>query len=43
MNSIKGYIEGNIQWVHKDINMTKQSLSSEEFIQLCKDVAKHSA
>lgn len=32
INSKKGYIKGNVQWVHKDINFMKQSKSNEEFI-----------
>lgn len=34
-----GYVRSNIQWVHKDVNMAKQSMSEELFIKLCKDVA----
>lgn len=34
-------IEGNVQWVHKTINIMKQSLSDEEFIQYCRTVAKY--
>lgn len=36
----KGYIKGNVQWVHKDINFMKQDLSQEEFINYCKMVSK---
>lgn len=31
-----GYIEGNVQWVHKDINTMKFDFSQEEFINYCK-------
>ena len=31
----KGYIETNVQWVHKDINFAKQSMTNEKFIDLC--------
>lgn len=41
IDSTKGYIEGNIQWLHKDINMAKQSLSQNEFIFLCSEIYKH--
>ncbi len=37
-----GYVKGNLQWVHRDINFAKQSLSNEEFINLCKLVAENS-
>lgn len=36
-----GYIIGNVQWVHKDINFMKQELSQEKFIELCKKVTEH--
>jgi len=39
IDSSKGYIEGNVQWVHVKINYMKQSISQEEFIQFCKLVA----
>lgn len=38
IDSSKGYIQGNIQWVHKHVNIMKQSLSQEEFINICKEV-----
>jgi len=31
----KGYVEGNVQWVHKDINFMKGVLSTKKFIKLC--------
>lgn len=34
-----GYVEENVQWVHKIINKMKQGLSDEEFIYYCKLVA----
>lgn len=36
IDSSIGYIEGNVQLVHKDINMMKGTLSQERFIELCK-------
>jgi hypothetical protein len=41
IDSSKGYIEGNVQWVHKTINNMKWSLSDEEFINFCKIIARH--
>ncbi len=38
IDSSKGYIEGNVQWVHKDINWMKQDFSDEYFIKICKIV-----
>ena len=40
IDSSKGYIKGNIQWVDKDINRIKTNLKEDHFIELCKDVAK---
>jgi len=36
IDSNKGYIEGNIQWVHKVVNVMKQCLSDKELISWCK-------
>lgn len=36
----KGYIEGNVQWVHKSINFMKSDLRQDEFVQLCEAVAQ---
>ena len=38
INSDIGYIEGNIQIVHKDINRIKWDLSDKDFYKLCKAV-----
>lgn len=35
------YIEGNVQWVHKTVNIMKQSLSDSEFIDWCVKIANH--
>lgn len=42
-DSSMGYIEGNVQWVHKYVNLAKRSLSDEEFINLCRKVAVFNA
>ncbi len=34
-----GYVPGNVQWVHKAINMMKGTLSQAEFIAWCEAVA----
>ncbi len=39
INSTKGYIEGNLQWVHKEINRMKSNMTDQEFIQICKNVS----
>lgn len=40
IDSTKGYIEGNVQWLHKDINLMKRSLTEKRFIELCQLVIK---
>lgn len=39
IDSSKGYIEGNVQWVHKRINSMKSNQTDKEFIEYCKLVA----
>lgn len=41
IDSSKGYIEGNVQWVDKRVNMMKQSFSQAEFIELCYAISQH--
>lgn len=41
IDSSKGYVHGNIQWVHKTINHMKMDASEEEFINMCKLVTKN--
>ncbi len=41
IDSTKGYVVGNVQWVHKKINLMKQAIPSDEFIEWCKKVTKH--
>jgi len=42
IDNTQGYIKGNVQWVHKDINMMKHTHSQEHFLHLCKQVATNS-
>jgi hypothetical protein len=41
IDSNVGYIEGNIQWVHKDINIMKNVFSTEKLIEYCKSIVDH--
>jgi hypothetical protein len=41
IDSSKGYIEGNVQWVHKDVNIMKQDLPDEVFVDWCKKISYH--
>ena len=38
IDSSKGYVEGNIQWVHKTINKMKWDFEQEYFISLCSKI-----
>ena len=40
IDSSKGYIPDNVQWVHKAVNIMKGSLNNSEFINICKAVAE---
>jgi hypothetical protein len=39
INSDVGYLEGNVQWLHKDVNMMKRHYSTDYFNHLCSLVA----
>ena len=41
IDSSKGYIAGNIQWVHVDINYMKQAFSQELFLNWCKIISHY--
>ena len=39
IDSSKGYVIKNVQWLHKDVNIAKMALTQQDFIQLCLAVA----
>lgn len=43
IDSTKGYVEGNIQWVHKHINIMKNVYEQNYFISLCKLIAENNS
>jgi len=43
IDSSKGYLTGNVQWVHVDINFMKNSLPLKNFVELCCKVAQHTS
>jgi hypothetical protein len=43
IDSSKPYEKGNVQWLHKDVNMMKHIFTQEHFIELCKKVAFQSS
>ncbi|AXH69646.1 endonuclease [Streptomyces phage LukeCage] len=41
IDNSKGYIPGNIQWVHPDINRMKSDFDASYFIKLCEEVSRN--
>jgi hypothetical protein len=41
ISSELGYVPGNVQWVHKHINIMKSSHSQDYFVELCRAVVAH--
>lgn len=41
IDSSKGYIPGNVQWVHKVVNIMKNTLSNNDFIFICKKISEN--
>lgn len=41
IDNTKGYIIGNVQWIHKDINWMKGKFPLDTFLKVCKDVASY--
>jgi hypothetical protein len=41
-DSSKGYIKGNVQWIHKDIQIMKWNLDEKYFVEKCKEVVEYS-
>jgi hypothetical protein len=41
IDNSKDYIEGNVQWIHKRINIMKNNLTDLEFINYCKIIVNH--
>lgn len=41
IDSSNGYIEGNVQWVHKDVNLIKWTNTDLELYYICKNVYYH--
>jgi hypothetical protein len=37
----KGYVVGNVQWVHKDVNRLKRDLNEEYFLAWCHRISEH--
>jgi hypothetical protein len=43
IDSTKGYVQDNVQWVHKDINWMKTNFNNSYFISMCKKIAEYNS
>lgn len=43
IDSSKGYLPGNVQWVHKDVNRMKWDLPETQFIEICQRITENFA
>jgi hypothetical protein len=41
IDSIDGYVQGNIQWVHKTVNIMKMDMEQDNFIAWCIEIANY--
>ncbi len=41
IDSSKGYVEGNVQWLHRDVNQMKWSTDIGRFVEMCRKIADH--
>lgn len=41
IDSSKGYLVENVQWVHKDINIMKNKFDNQHFIEMCKKITQN--
>lgn len=41
IDSNKDYTRDNVQWVLKEVNVSKNNMTDEEYIEVCKAVVKH--
>lgn len=43
INNNGGYVKGNVQWVHKDVNYMKRTMDDDRFVELCRLVVQWKA
>ena len=41
IDSSGGYVQDNVQWVHKKVNIMKNKFNENEFIEICKKIAEN--
>jgi len=39
IDSSRGYVEGNVQWLHKDVNRMKNAFDEKYFVELCNRIS----
>lgn len=42
IDSSRGYVTGNVQWVHKKVNKMKNDMDSSEFLEWANRISEHS-
>lgn len=43
IDSSRGYVEGNLQWVHRNVNYMKREYPNDKFITMCQLVAENNS
>lgn len=41
IDSTKGYVKGNVQWVHVTVNNMKWDVPQDQFLSMCRLITKH--
>jgi Probable Zinc-ribbon domain len=41
IDSTKGYVPGNVQWIHKKFQIMKWNIPQDEFVLLCEEVSRY--
>lgn len=41
IDSLLGYVAGNLQWVHRDVNLMKRSMTDAELVRWCRLIVAH--
>jgi hypothetical protein len=41
IDSAQGYVLGNVQWLHKNVNKIKWEMSEGDFLAICREITEH--
>lgn len=41
IDNTKGYVEGNVHWIHKQVNYMKHTQTENEFLEWCNKISEH--